>query len=67
MEVPGVTYTCQKPQLTGILYSHILTYCAQWGISSNEYVTPFYRVNELLATWAPEFEPFGNSDTWPVI
>jgi hypothetical protein len=50
MEVPGGTYTCQKPQLTGIHCSHILAYYAQGGISSNRYVVFFYRVNELLAT-----------------
>jgi GTPase involved in cell partitioning and DNA repair len=28
MEVPGGTCTCQKTQLTGILCSHILVFCA---------------------------------------
>jgi hypothetical protein len=63
MEVLGGTCTCQKSQLIGIHCSHILACCAQGGISSNRYVTLFYRVNELLATWAPEFEPFGIFDT----
>jgi hypothetical protein len=67
IEVPGGTCTYQKLQLTGISCSHILACCAQWGISSNGYVAPFYRVNELLTTWAPEFESFSNSDTWPEI
>jgi MuDR family transposase len=48
----------------GILCSHILACCVQWDISSSRYVNLFYRVNELLATWTLEFEPFGNSDTW---
>jgi hypothetical protein len=67
MEVLEGTCTCQKPQLTSIHCSHILACCAQGGISSNGYVAHFYRVNVLLATWAPEFEPFGNSDIWPEI
>jgi SWIM zinc finger len=67
MEVLRGTCTCQKSQLTDTLCSHILACCAQWGISSNRYVAHFYRVNELLVTWVLEFEPFGNSDTWPEI
>jgi hypothetical protein len=62
MKVPESTCACQKPQLTCIPCSHILACCTQEGISSNGYVTHFYHVNELLATWALEFEPFGNSD-----
>jgi hypothetical protein len=61
---PGVC-TCQKPQLTGIPCSHVLACCAHSSIDSNGYVAPYYLAEELMKSWAPEFEPFGNSDTWP--
>jgi hypothetical protein len=63
-KAPGMC-TSQKPQLTGIPCSHVLACCAQSGINNNQYVAPYYLVGDLLKTWASEFEPFRNSDSWP--
>jgi hypothetical protein len=57
--------TCQKPQLMGITYSHVLAICAITNINSNQHVVPFFRASELMTTWQSDFFYFGDIETRP--
>lgn len=59
------TCTCLKPKLTGIPCSHVFAVCGTQGIQSNQFIHPYYRASVLLQTWSPDFNPFGNPDSWP--
>lgn len=56
---------CQKPQLTGIPCSHMLSICAFGSFNSDQFVDEAYSVRQLLETWVPQLNPFGSSEDWP--
>jgi hypothetical protein len=44
-------YWCQKPQLTGISYDHLLTVCSFRKLDYTQYVSPYYIIQYYINTW----------------
>ena len=65
VNTPGSKCLCLKPQSTRIPCSHVFAVCATQGIQSNQFIHHYYRASVLMETWTPEFNPFGDPDSWP--
>lgn len=60
------TCVCQRPQLTGIPCNHVLAVCFFRNLNHNDYVSPYFSLQNYINTWSGEFKGFGNARDWPL-
>ena len=61
--------TCNKPQLLHKPCSHVYAACAVWNQASTQYISKYYDMQHLYATWSAEFHSYGVDmhyrELWP--
>jgi hypothetical protein len=57
---PHCTYDCQKPQLTGIPYSHVIIVCQHKNFDVYGFIDERYNTAHLLNTWSGQFHCYGD-------
>ncbi|XP_078164777.1 uncharacterized protein LOC144559587 [Carex rostrata] len=55
---------CRRPQLTGISCNHVLAVCFLRRLNPNDYVSPYYSLQNYINTWSGRFNGFGNKWDW---
>ncbi|KAH9608952.1 hypothetical protein KSS87_008828 [Heliosperma pusillum] len=58
------TCTCNKWQIYHYPCSHVMAVCRSFGISSDQYVDPFYSCGELYGSYRPIFHPVSDEANW---
>jgi hypothetical protein len=55
---------CQKPQLIGITYDHLLVVCSFRRLNYTQYVSPYYTIQYYINTWSGHWRSYGNRRDW---
>lgn len=58
---------CRRPQLTGIPCNHVLAVCFVRRLNPNDYVNPYYSLQNYINTWSGRFHGYGNKRNWPLV
>jgi hypothetical protein len=66
-QLPEPHYTCyyHKPQLTGILCSHLITVCQYRNFDVYGFIDERYNTAHPLNTWSSQFHCSGDQQVWP--
>jgi hypothetical protein len=57
---PNCMCDCQKPQLTGISYSHVIVVCQHRNFDVYGFIDERYNTAHLLNTWSDQFHCYGD-------
>jgi hypothetical protein len=57
---PHCMFDCQKPQLTGIPYSHVIAVCQHRNLDVYGLIDEGYNTAHLLNTWSDQLHYYGD-------
>jgi hypothetical protein len=57
---------CQKPQLTGIPWDHLLAVCSFRKLDYTHYVSPYYTIKYYINIWSGHWRSYNNRRDWPM-
>ncbi|KAF1868712.1 hypothetical protein Lal_00036150 [Lupinus albus] len=56
---------CGEFQLLRLSDSHVIATCSSLNLDYRQFISPIYRLDNLLKVYGREFEPIGNEEYWP--
>ncbi|KAF1889901.1 hypothetical protein Lal_00025231 [Lupinus albus] len=56
---------CGEFQSLRLPCSHVIATCSSMNLDYRQFISPIYRLDNLLKVYGREFEPIGNEEYWP--